>query len=312
MPKALDMNGKLLMKDDTVYFHTHHGNKRQGVVTMDLGLTKKVGVLLEGDPFSVALSANRLEKVANISHTMKVKGKQPPKGARRMPAAEKVSGKELRKQAKSLGIDGWDEMSRKELEAAIAAAADDDEFDDEDEVLDEDEELEDEDEDSDDSDEDEDEDSDEDLDDEEDEEEEEAPKVSKKRTKPAAKAKKATAPAKKTSTKKAAPATKKGKTTKKATKRTVEVAENGNPYRPGSNLYLIAEELLRGGKRSQIVKRLHSKMSFRPRVDSGEEYEMEIVNSRLDLVIRQLRKDHGWDITREGRGTDSVIKASAE
>jgi hypothetical protein len=226
---------------------------------------------------------------------------------------EKPKAKELRQQAKALGIEDFEEMSRTELEAAIAAAEDaeedeDQEEEDEDDDVelsdDDDEDEDEEDDDEEDSDED-DEDSDEDDEEDEEDEEEEAPapKSKKKGGKNVAtKTKKGKKAAAKAPAKKAA---KSSKAPKKAAKDDEGTADN--PFREGSNLYLIVEELKKGGKKSKMVARLHKVMSFRPRNDDSEDYEIAIVNSRIDLVCRMLKNEHGWEVEKTGKGDDVKI-----
>lgn len=107
------------------------------------------------------------------------------------------------------------------------------------------------------------------------------------------------------------PAAKKAAPAKSKAAKSEDAAENGNPYKEGTNLWHIAQELIAGGKRSQMVKRLKRKISIKPRVnadDFDEDYELD---RRVLIVGQLLRKDHGFEVTREGRGEDGTIVAVA-
>jgi hypothetical protein len=147
----------------------------------------------------------------------------------------------------------------------------------------------------------------EDEDDDEDDDDEPAPRRTKKAS--ARPAKKSTAksapPAKKSAAKKAAPA-------KRTVAEETEPAENGNPFREGTNLWFITEELIKGGKRSQMVKRLKKKIDLKPRQRAGDDYDVDVELDRRVLIVGQiLRKDHGFNVVRDGRGVDATIVAEA-
>lgn len=91
----------------------------------------------------------------------------------------------------------------------------------------------------------------------------------------------------------------------------VEANENGNPYKAGTNLYEITEELLKGGKRSDMVKRLKRKIDLKPRTNV-DDFDVDSEMDRRILIVGQLlRKDHDFEVTREGRGSDATIVAVA-
>lgn len=189
---------------------------------------------------------------------------------------ERPSRKELRKQADALGIDGWAEMSTDELVAAIAEADTDDN--------------------------------------------EPAPKAKKKKgkkgkivnkkaprghtkndepedepAKPAKAAKVAKAPA--------APAAPSG--------RRIEPDETGNPFRKGSNLYLITVELIKGGKRMSMIDRLNKKIDLHPWAKKAKDlnpvFEMD---KRMLLTKNLLLKEYGFTFETSGRGPENgTIKA---
>lgn len=104
------------------------------------------------------------------------------------------------------------------------------------------------------------------------------------------------------------------KTAKASAKRPagVEPAENGNPFRQGTNLWHITEELISGGKRSDMVRRLKRKIELKPRTKSDAEFDLDAELDRRVLIVGQLLKnDHGFTVEREGRGEDSTIVATA-
>lgn len=106
-------------------------------------------------------------------------------------------------------------------------------------------------------------------------------------------------------TKKAMKGQKEAKQAKKAAP--TEVAENGNPYRPGTNLYEITEELLSGGKRSSMVKRLGKKIEVKPR-DGRDIDEVAELDRRVLITAQILERDHGFTKEKEGRGPDATIQ----
>lgn len=265
-----------------------------------------------------------------------------------MPAKTKTAAKvapitavALRNKAKALADEGWEDlaewktMARNELEAAIAAveaaqAEEDEEDIEEEDVEDEsdadedDEDFDDEEEDDEESDEDDDEDfgdeeeDDEDEDDIEEDDEEEPVKPA-KRGRPA---KVVTAPASKTIHKPASKAVAKPTraskaaptkpTTSKKTK-TAEPVEDEelpvNPFRDGSNQFIITELLMKGGTRSKIVQKLEGLIELRQR--NGRPYRN--LANELDIrVVRcadVLKKTHGFTVKTIGRGPDAKIKA---
>lgn len=164
-----------------------------------------------------------------------------------------ATAKELRKEAKRMGIKGWEEMGREELKAAISSQNGE----------------------------------------------------STGKTKKAKKASKAKAetPAKKTKSAKA----KKGKA--KATK---SASSNGsNPFRAGTNLWHITEALMQGGKRSELVRKLRSKLEYNPRVQAEDDFDVDAeTDRRLKVVGYILKNSHGWTYEHEGRGTDAHIKVT--
>jgi hypothetical protein len=246
-----------------------------------------VVVRLDGDPFDVCVYAQQIRPATAKEST------EMPKSATK----EKPKAKELRRQAKALGVTGWEDMSLAELEEAVeeaqaeqakpakktaakkaskkASAVDEDDDDDDD-------------------------DDDEDDDDEDDDDEDDAPAKSSKKSSSKSKASKTAKASKKAPAKKAA--------TKAATRERV-VNENGNPYQPGTNLYHMAEALIKGGKVASLVKQVGKKVSINARTrDYDEDSEREELQRRLIIVSQRLRNDFGFTMEKEGRGADATIK----
>jgi hypothetical protein len=136
----------------------------------------------------------------------------------------------------------------------------------------------------------------------EDEDEAPAPKP-KKGAKPAKKAAKASKASK--ATKKAAPAK-----AKKAAASDDEDEDDGpNPFRAGSNLHLMTELLMEGGKRSAMVKKLVKKVDLNPRTKRKDFDPAEEIDYRLVRVCQTLTNEHGFTIEKDGRGKDQVVRA---
>lgn len=134
------------------------------------------------------------------------------------------------------------------------------------------------------------------------------PAPRKARTKPAA-AKK-TAPAKKATKPAAKKATK--STKKTAAPRPPAAVDTPNPYRPGTNLFHVTEALMKGGKRSTLVKQLKSKMKFAPRVQAEADFDVDSeIDKRLKVIAYELANKHGFSRKQEGRGPDSFIQVTA-
>lgn len=213
-----------------------------------------VEVQLKGDPFPVYVDHRQLEtSSSNLREdtTMSTTTTNNP------------SAKELRREAKTLGIAGYLDMDREELSAAIAAASGGDSA---------------------------------------------AsgrasgkPSKSAKATKSATKAER---PAK------AAKATKSAKATK-ASRQDAAEGTSDNPFRAGTNLWHVTEALKRGGKRSDLVRKLIPKMEYNPRKKGEAEFDPEVeTDRRLKVIGYILKNQHGWDYTHEGRGKDAFIQAT--
>lgn len=176
-------------------------------------------------------------------------------------AKNKPSAKELRKEAKSLGIKGWEEMGYDELADAVKSKSNDTN-------------------------------------------DKETTKVAKTSTKEKS-SKKDKSSKKSKSTETEAPKAKKASSDTASTP-----AENGNPFREGTNLWHITEELLEGGKRSAMVKRLKKKITLKPRTNK-KDFDVDFEMDRRVLITAQiLENQHGFTKEREGRGEDATIVVS--
>lgn len=127
----------------------------------------------------------------------------------------------------------------------------------------------------------------------------------KKATKAAVVATKNSTPAKKASVKPAAKAAK-GDDDE-------ETEDTVNPFRKDTNLWYIAEALMKGGKRPALVKSLTKKIDLKPRKQAAEDFNNDAELDRRILIVGQiLKKDHGFTVVREGRGyEEGTIRAYA-
>lgn len=127
-------------------------------------------------------------------------------------------------------------------------------------------------------------------------------KTTKPAAKPSKKAKvKATNGTSKTTTKK--------KVSKEKAKVALKAGDPANPFRHGSNSWKMAEELLKGGKRSDMIKRLRKTMPLHPWSKDKETEPVKAYNKRLLLTAAAMERDHGFKIKSEGRGTSGTLKA---
>jgi hypothetical protein len=263
--------------DRIIFYPGGHKPGRKGRFVKELDQDKHPGIVhvrLDTDPFDVCVLSQ---------YVRKLKRKNTDKETNAMPTAtkDKPKAKDLRRSAKALGVKDWEDMDLEELIDAVAKAerkqsksgskTSGKKASKPAKVVDEGDE------------------------DEDDEDEDEAPaKSAKKSSKKAGKK---------------APAKAAKKSSKKAKDEDDDAAENGNPFTPGTNLFYMTEELIKGGKRSAMVKRLAKKISLKPRTRSfTEEEELEELDRRLVICSQVLRNDHGFEMEREGRGADTVIR----
>lgn len=240
-----------------VTFQSSGGKKFLAKLTSARNISSgRVEVLIDGDPFPTEVPARQVCL----------------EGASKPMTTKTRTAKELRDEARSLGVEGYEEMSKAELLEAVNAAGSNGD-------------------------------------------EPAKPKTKAKKKASATKAK-ATATKKAPTKTKAAPAKKATAAKKTAPKKTAAKpasAELGpdNPFRKGTNLYHITEALKKGGKRSTLTKQLQRKLSFNPRKQSEEDFDVEAeIDRRLKVVGYILKNQHGWDYSHEGRGTSAKIKVT--
>lgn len=144
---------------------------------------------------------------------------------------------------------------------------------------------------------------------------EEAAASAERRTARKAGAKRASAPRKSSTrptTAKKAPA-KRAPAKKAPAKRTsVAPAAGGpNPFRPHSNLHVVTDALLKGGKRQEIVRSLKKQIKINPWSHDEKLTPAEVekaIDKRLLLTSGMLVRDYGFIEQREGRGMGGTIK----
>lgn len=218
-----------------------------------------VGYMLEvqiaNDPFTSYVDTRQLSLT------------QPKK---EKPVMAKTTAKELRKQAKALDIEGWEDMDRDELAAAIEEAGGAEE---------------------------------------EEAEEEVSPRVAKAmKAAGRTKVKKSPASKKAAAGKKTAPAKKAAKSKKSADED--DEPTGPNPFREGTNLWHMTEQLMAGGKRSAMVKKLLKKIELNPRTKGGKDFDpAEEIDYRLVRVCQLLANEYGFEINKDGRGKDQQVTA---
>lgn len=118
------------------------------------------------------------------------------------------------------------------------------------------------------------------------------------------------APAKKASAAKKAPAKKAAKKST-ATGRANPDPDDPIPFRPGTNLYLIAKALMKGGKRIKIATALAPKLTFNPRKQDKKKFDaVAETDRRLKVIGYILKNKHGWTYEHKGRGEDATIKCT--
>lgn len=103
---------------------------------------------------------------------------------------------------------------------------------------------------------------------------------------------------------KSAPAKSKAKPSSKAK----STGSDGNPFRPGSNLHLIHNLLIKGGNREKLAQKLADKVALHPYTNSADEIDLIDYDKRIVLAAQTLRDQHGYKVEREGRGLAGSIK----
>lgn len=121
--KSLDRHGERLHRGDPVKIHSQRG-ALFGLVSKNRSRGEMVLVRVGSDPFDSYISFALLEKLSKIPPQLRNMSLED--------TSQKVGGKmakakELREKARNLSIEGWENMDRDELEAAIAEAEAEDE-----------------------------------------------------------------------------------------------------------------------------------------------------------------------------------------
>lgn len=225
----------------------------------DCILGRMVQILCDEDPIPKYTDHRTLERAEGDRNTM--------------TTATAPSAKELRREAKRLGIEGYEDMTREELTNAVktTGSADTDT-----------------------------------------KTRTSAPKAKAEpapKRRPAKKAPAEKSTSAKPKSTKAAKAEKAPAKKAPAAKAAKAAPEGPNPFRPNTNLWHITEALMRGGKRSALVERLLPKLEYNPRVQSEADFDPRLeTDRRLKVVGYLLKNRFGFEYIHDGRGPDATIK----
>src|SRR5690348_12947087 len=115
-----------MKRGDEVLYHPKKGRPMQATVRSVMG-NGTVELVIGSDPFPVTVNDSQVSDCNGngkvVESKAKVRKGRTNKEGKSMPKTDKgPSAKELRKQAQGLGIDGWENMSRKEMRRAIKRA----------------------------------------------------------------------------------------------------------------------------------------------------------------------------------------------
>lgn len=260
---------------------------RKGVVTKPL-MGQMIQVELEGDPFPVWVDVSQIKGCKKGSDGVKsdMRKSEVKKEKRKMPKTKTAT---LRKKAKELGVEGWDEMGRDELEKAVKSSNGSSNKPKKSSSKK--------------------------------STSKKAP-AKKKSSQKKSTSKKSTTAKKKTGTKKASGRPKKtrkgkqvGATTKgakipKAVRVKKADVETHNPYREGSNLHEITPLLVKGGIRNDLARDLKKQIgSLNPYRNDKRSMKLDDYDKRIMLCAQDLRDEHGFTIVRGGRGMSGFIQA---
>lgn len=249
---------------------------------------KSAKVLVGDDPFSVIVPINQISSCKPTGDIVKLiqNNKVLPKGTSEMPTktATKPKAKELQKEARGLGIKGYEDMGLSELREAVEGARNG-------RVT---------------------------------SKPKKRPKQVVEAPAPKAKAKKIAPKAAKTVAKaKKAPAKKVGAKRKTpgglgATKDSIRVlyppagttkaTEKVNPFRKGSNLHNVPPLLFKGGKRQDLATKLANKVEIHPYHKDADKIDLLDYDKRILLAAQTMRDKFGFGILRKGRGMDGTVK----
>jgi hypothetical protein len=244
---------KLKAGDDVIFFTSKLVRRPAKVIGRDELDVDRISCMIKGDPFPVGiLPANLKKGKGNMSTT-----------------AVKPDRKELRKQAKALKIDGYQEMSTKQLAKAIAAHGTNGKS----KVTP--------------------------------PKKTKRGQTKADKGEPVTPSQKAKAAKSKAKTKTEKPA----KSKKSKAKAAPATEGNSiNPFRPDTNNYLFTEAFLKGGVRSKIIEKLLKKVQFRPWAkklkDIDPAHEMD---KRMLMCTHQLQHKHGFTVVHYGgRGPEKA------
>jgi hypothetical protein len=81
-----------------------------------------------------------------------------------------------------------------------------------------------------------------------------------------------------------------------------------NPFRPGSNLFFMAEELLKGGIKTDMVKRLKKRMHLNPWSKDEEEDPDRAINKRLMMTASDMVRTFKFKMETDGRGLAASVR----
>lgn len=261
-----------------VIFFPKKGGQMQAVVDRVIN-DKLLSLRIANDPFPVPVKKKQVsacnDSEAPVQSKSKVRnpGTKPERERQMASTGTKPKAKELRIEARGLGIEDYEEMDRSELVKAIKKAKK--------------------------------------AQNGTGSKNKGAKKVSRAEAEEAsrerAKAKKS---GKKATSKKAAPKSAAKAKSKSAPKGRAPKVSEGNPFRPGSNLSLIHDLLVKGGKRETLAKKLSDKISIHPYTHGEEDIDLVDYDKRVVLCAQTLRDDYNYKIERDGRGLNGTIKAT--
>lgn len=302
-PSIRALDGARLAEGDDVWFIPLKGSPRTAVVKQVMG-NGVVEIQIDGDPFPWSAPTSQVSTCQPSRDIVKsVQNPKVRKGkSKKMPTktAAKPSAKELQKEARGLGIKGFEDMGLAELRDAVEKARERKNGKVASKPV--------------------------------------KTKGKVKRPAPATVSEEteeapapASAPRKKAAAKKA-PATKKAASkpvtkasakqrtpgglgaTKDSVRATYPPAgvehatEKVNPFRKGSNLFNVAPLLLKGGNRMELAKKLSEKVELHPYQKDAGDIDLLDYDKRLLLGAQTMRDKFGYGILRTGRGVDGTIK----
>lgn len=101
----------------------------------------------------------------------------------------------------------------------------------------------------------------------------------------------------------------KGKADKAKPEKKASSSNGSNPYREGSSMAFLFEELVKGGKAGDIGRRMAKKFPVKVRADAEDpdaHVQAEAVQRTLDVL--KAAEKAGLKTEKEGRGAEAVCK----